>query len=157
MLPRRGGLAVLRQHGITFEEGSFFRALTELDLAVIRAFLDAGMSPSASVAGVGPPLRATRPETKAMVRLLLDRGADANQADARGNTVLMEAASKGCDREVMKILLAAGANAGAVNAAGLSAFEMGLYAAHDGLEVLIAAGYRLPPEKVNSTERAYAG
>ena len=166
-----GGLAVLRQHGITFEEGSFFRALTELDLVVIRAFLDAGMSPSASVAGVGPPLRAalfagracspaerpTRTETKAMVRLLLDRGADANQADARGNTVLMEAASKGCDRDVIKILIGGGAKVGAVNAAGLSAFEMGLYAAHDGLEELIAAGYRLPPEKVKSTEQAYAG
>ena len=166
-----GGMALLRERKITFEEGSFFRALTESDLPVIRAFLDAGMSASASVAGVGPPIRAalfagqacsaaerpTRPETKAMVRLLLDRGADPNLADARGNTALMEAASKGCDRELMRILINAGAKVGATNAAGLSAFEMGLFVGHDGLEELIAAGYRLPPEKAKMYEQGYAG
>ena len=138
---------------------------------MIRAFLDAGMSASASVAGVGPPIRAalfagqgcsaterpTRPETKAMVRLLLDRGADPNQADARGNTALMEAASKGCDRELMKILINAGAKVSASNAAGLTAFEIGLFVGHDGLEELIAAGYRLPPEKAKMYEQGYAG
>jgi hypothetical protein len=36
----------------------------------------------------------------------------------------------------------------AKNAAGLTAFEMGLWMGHDGLEELIAAGYRLPRDKV---------
>lgn len=166
-----GGMALLRERKITFEEGSYFTALTELDVPVIRAFLDAGMSASTSVAGMGPPIRAalfggqgcsaterpTKPATKAMVRLLLDRGADPNMADARGNTALMEAASKGCDRELMKILIGAGAKVGATNAAGLTAFEMGLFFAHDGLEELIAAGYRLPPEKAKTYAQAYAG
>jgi hypothetical protein len=166
-----GGMALLRARKITFEERSFFRALTESDVPVIRAFLDAGMSPTASVGGVGPPLRAalfggrgcspterpTSADTKAMVRLLLDRGADPNLGDERSNTPLMEAAGKGCDRDLIKILLTAGARMDAKNAAGLTAFEMGLYSGHDGLEELIAAGYRLPPDKVKAYEQGYAG
>ena len=166
-----GGMALLRARKIAFEEGAYFTALAASDVPVIRAFLDAGMSASAPVAGVGPPIRAalfggqgcsaaerpTRPDTKAMVRLLLDRGADPNLADANGNTALMTAAGKGCDRELMKILIAAGAKVGATNSAGLTAFEMGLFVGHDGLEELIAAGYRLPPEKAKMYEQGYAG
>ena len=92
-----------------------------------------------------------------MLRLLIERGADVNAADEHGNTALMEAASKGCDRETIKILLAAGAKIDATNAAKLTAFEMGLYSGHDGLEELIAAGYRLTPEKAKAYTQGYAG
>ena len=92
-----------------------------------------------------------------MVRLLLDRGADANRGDAKGFTPLMAAAMSGCDRVVMKMLLAAGAKAGATNAAGLAAFDMGVFQGHDGLEELIAAGYRISPEKASAYEKAFAG
>ena len=91
-----------------------------------------------------------------MVRLLLDRGADPNLADGNGNTALMAATMKGCDRELTKMLVAAGAKVGATNAGGQSAFDMGLFFGHDGLEELIAAGYRLPPEKVKGYESAYS-
>jgi len=68
----------------------------------------------------------------------------------------MAASMKGCDREVMKMLIVAGAKIGAKNPAGLSAFDMGLYSGHDGLEELIAAGYRLLPDKAKGYEKAFA-
>jgi len=171
---RRGdeatAVALLRERKITMEPGSYFQALAATDVAVVRAFLDAGMSPSDPVAGSGPPLvvalqagdacapteRPTKADTRALIQLLLERKADANRADANGFTPLMAAAMKGCDRAVMKLLIGAGAKVGATNKMGLSAFEMGLFSAHDGLDELIAGGYRLPPDKAKAYETAYA-
>ncbi len=165
------GVALLRERGITMDDGSWFQALSRTDVPVARAFLDAGYSAKAPVAGSGPPLvvalqvgnacapsvRPSKADTKALLKMLLERGADANGAGPNGFTPLMAAAMMGCDREVMKMLIAAGAKVGTTNPAGLSAFDMGLYAGHDGLEELIAAGYRLPPEKAKGYEKAYAG
>jgi hypothetical protein len=130
-------------------------------MPMIRAFLDAGMSPTASVSDLGPPIRVvlftsdachprerpTPPEPKQVVKLLLERGADVNAADKSGNSALSEAASKGCDRELVRMIIKAGANINATNFAGLTPFEMGLFTGSDGLEEIIAAGYRLPPQK----------
>ena len=164
-------VALLRERNVTMDPGSYFQALMRTDVPVVRAFLDAGYSSTAPVAGSGPPLvvalevgescspatRPTKADTKVLIKLLLERGADANGHGANGFTPLMAASMKGCDREVMKMLIAAGAKVGATNPSGLSAFDMGLYAGHDGLEELIAAGYRLPPEKAKAYESAYAG
>ena len=156
------GMEVLRARKVTFETSSFYRALSDVDVELVRAFLDAGMSPTASLDDNGPPMRVmlfsstacapnvrpTRAETKAVIKLLLERGADVNAGDARANTAITEAASKGCDRELMRMLIKAGAKINATNASGLTPFEMGLWYAHDGLEELLAAGYRMPPDKV---------
>lgn len=158
------GMALLRARKISFEESSWYRALSEVDVNVVSAFLDAGMSPTNSVADMGPPIRVmlfsnnacapnvrpTKGETKAIVKMLLDRGADIHAADKHGNNALTEAASKGCDRELIRMLIKAGAKINVGNSSGLSPFEMGLWMGHDGLEELIAAGYRLPPEKVKA-------
>lgn len=165
-----GGMAVLRARKIAFEPDMFQRALYEGDVEVVRAFLDAGMSAKAAFPNTGTPLwvmlfdaracnpaqRPTRAETKAVMRLLLERGADPNLADAHGNVPLMAAATRGCDREVMRMLLKAGARVDAKNSAGLTPFEFGLIFAHDGLEELLAAGYRLPPDKAKAYREAYA-
>ncbi len=156
------GLAYLRSQNVKFDEHSWFLALNKLDVPLVQAFLDAGMSPNDSVADLGPPIRAmlfgssacapnerpTKPETKAIVKLLLERGADIQAADKNGNTATSEAASKGCDRELIRMLIKAGAKINAKNGSGLTPFEMGLWSGHDGLEEFIAAGYRLPPDKV---------
>jgi HEAT repeat protein len=165
------GMNLLRERKITFEESSFYRALSEADVEAVRAFLDAGMPITGSVSDMGPPIRVmlfnanachptkrpTKPETKALLKLLLERGADPNGSDKNGNTALMEAASHGCDRELTRMLIKAGAKVGATNAQGLSPFEMGLFYAHDGLEELIAAGYRLPPDKARMYSEGYKG
>ena len=154
------------------DPGSAFQALMMLDAATVRGLLDAGLAPSGDLAGNGAPLyvvlqwaplscspavRPTKAETKAMVKMLLERGADANAGDRNGNTPLMAAASHGCDRELMRTLIASGAKVDAAGKTGLTAFEQGLVSGHDGLEELIAAGYRIPAEKAKALEQAYAG
>ena len=163
------GMSLLRARKVTFEPSSYFRALSEGDVELVRAFLDAGMSPKDSLMDLGPPMRVmlfagqacnpnvrpTKAQTKEIVKMLLERGADIDGADGHGNTALMEAASKGCDRELIRTLVKAGANIAATNTAGLTPFEMGLWMGHDGLEELIAAGYRLPPAKVKGYLEGY--
>ena len=164
-----GGMAVLRARKVMFEPPMFYRALSEVDVELVRAFLDAGMSPKDSLLEMGPPMRVmlfggtacdprerpTKAATKEIVRMMLDRGADVNVSDKHGNTALMEAASKGCDRELIRTLIKAGAKINATNVSGLTPFEMGLWMGHDGLEELIAAGYRLPAAKVKGYNEGY--
>lgn len=163
------GLDVLRARGAKLDEHSFYRALGERDTELVQAFLDAGLSADQALESTGenplrfmlrgacsPLQRPSAAETKATARLLLARGANVNATDGHGNTALMEAAMQGCDRELMGILIKAGAKVGLKNASGLSAFEMGLYSGHDGLEELVAAGYRLPADKVALYKQAYA-
>jgi HEAT repeat protein len=163
------GMAALRARKIAFAPDQFFRALMEVDVELVRAFLDAGMSPSASLSNMGPPMRVmlfagrgcspgvrpTGAETKSVVKLLIERGADLNAADANGNSALTEAASKGCDRELIRMLLKAGAKMDAKHSSGLHPFEMGLWSGHDGLEEFLAAGYRLPPDKAKMYLEGY--
>jgi HEAT repeat protein len=163
-------LSFLRSRKLTLDTNSFFGALTERDPAVVQAYLDAGTNPNDRASADGdsplaflfraaacsPAQRPTPGPVKEIVKLLLDRGADVNLADARANTPLMAAAMGGCDRETMGLLVKAGAKLDAKNAAGLTAFEMGLFSGHDGLEELIVAGYRLPPDKAALYRQGYA-
>lgn len=162
-------LSLLRSKKMAFDVNSFFGALSERDPAVVQAYLDAGMDPNGRAdqdgdsplsfllrAGACSPMqRPTSAAVKEIVTRLLARGADVNLADSHGNTILMAAAMGGCDRETMGLLLKAGAKPDAKNSAGLSAFEMGLYSGHDGLEELIAAGYRLPADKAALYRQGY--
>ena len=162
-------MATLRARKVPFEWQMFYRALGEVDVELVRAFLDAGMSPSASLNDMGPPIRVmlfsgeacapnvrpTKADTKTIVKMLLDRGADIHAGDGHGNTAITEAAGKGCDRELIRMLIKAGAKINATNASGLTPFEMGLWSGHDGLEELIAAGYRLPPDKAKMYLEGY--
>ncbi len=164
------GLAVLRARGEEFTEAAYMRALMNADAELVGAYVDAGMSPDLRFAGADdrrplhlllfshaacdPGVRPTAPATFAIVESLLARGADANAADARGNTPLMFAADK-CDGALLGKLLAAGARVGARNVSGLTALEMTIWSANDGLEVLIGAGARLSAETAAAYREAY--
>jgi hypothetical protein len=164
------GLSVIRARKVEFAWDQFYKAIGDRDVELVRAFLDAGMSPrnpfpgarhetplSAAVSGTGcsATVRPTAAPTVTLVQLLIARGADASIADEHGNTPLMEAAMGGCDAVLMSALIKAGGRINATNQAGLTAFEFGLFAAHDGLEPLLAAGYRLPADKVKVYLDAY--
>ena len=163
-------LSLLRSKKMDFDVTSFFGALTERDPVVVQAYLDAGMDPNDRVDKAGdsplafmfragacsPMQRPTTAAVKDIARLLIARGANVNLADAQSNTPLMHAAMMGCDRETIALLIKAGAKVDAKNASGLAAFELGLYSGHDGLEELIAAGYRLPADKAATYRQGYA-
>jgi ankyrin repeat protein len=96
-----------------------------------------------------------KPDTgRAIAKLLLERGADVNQADEQKNTALMFAADK-CDRQTLRLLLKAGAKLNARNWANLTALEMGIVSGNSGLEELIEAGARLDAAKARAYADAY--
>jgi HEAT repeat protein len=161
----------LRAKGVAFEESQFAKALREADLQVVSAFLDAGMSvnhkfvetfsqtPLGALMRWGPcdpNARPTPDNVRETLELLLASGGDVNGADQNGITPLMDAASKGCDRVVMRTLIKAGARLGDKDKNGLTAFEFGAWSGHDGLEELIAAGYRMPAARAQELIAAYA-
>ena len=163
-------LSFLRSKKMAFDTNSFFRALNERDPAMVQAYLDAGMDPNGRADADGdsplsfllragacsPQQRPTAAPVKEIMKALLAGGADVNLADSHGNTILMAGAMGGCDRETLGTLIKAGAKIDAKNTAGLTAFEMGLFSGHDGLEELIAAGYRLPADKAALYRQGYA-
>jgi len=163
-------MTALRSMDADFDEMAFFRALSLANGAKIRSYLDAGVSPNYRFASMNNQsafyalvnsMRAcnakTRPtpqETKDLVRLFLEKGADPNITDNMGNTPLMGAASK-CDAELIQILLDAGADPNAKSKFGLTAIESSFMYANDGIDALIAAGARLPADKVDTYKTTY--
>jgi HEAT repeat protein len=164
------GLSVIRARKVEFAEDQFYKAIGDTDLDLTRAFLDAGMSAknpfpfgnkdtplmaAVSRTACDATVRPTASPVVNLVQLLIARGADASITDEHGNTPLMQAAMGGCDAIVMGAMLKAGGRVNAVNKAGLTAFEFGLFAGHDGLDALVAAGYRLPADKIKVYLDAY--
>lgn len=168
---RDKALEFLRENQYKFTEEAYFSALNEVEPEIVKAFLDAGMSPNHKFSrSYGNPaisvvleadeacsaeVRPSPADGKAILKLLLARGGDANITDDRGMTPLMVAVQD-CDPEVIKILLAAKANMNAKNITGMTAFEFGLYNVTDGAAALVAAGFRLSAEKVKLYNEAYA-
>lgn len=168
---RDKALETLREYHYAFTEEAYFSALNDVEPDIVTAFLDAGMSPNQKFAnsygnpvlrvvleaseGCDPAVRPAADDAKALVKLLLARGADPNIADDRGNTPLMTAAER-CDPAIVKMLLDAKADMNKKNITGMTAFEFGLWNATDGAAALAKAGFRLPPDKVKMYREAYA-
>ncbi|HEY5610536.1 MAG TPA: HEAT repeat domain-containing protein [Thermoanaerobaculia bacterium] len=167
---RERALETLREYHVKFDEESFYLSINDVEPEIITAFLDAGMSPNHRFASMfgEPPLRTllrasegcsagvrpTSDTTKALVKLLLSRGAEPNLADENGSTILM-AAVENCDPEIVKTLLAAKADMNAKSKADLTAFEFGIWGMTDGAATLVAAGFRLSAEKAKIYLDAY--
>jgi HEAT repeat protein len=161
------GLAALRERKLDFDEPSFNRALMTADGDAVRAYLDAGMSANHVFADenrrtplmilfFGRQACAQGAEGRAIVSLLIQRGANVNAQDEKQNTPLMFAADN-CDRETLRMLLKAGAKLNTKNWAGLTALSMGIVSGNPGLEELIAAGARLDAQTAKAYADAYKG
>jgi len=167
---QKQAMANLRSMDASFDEMAFFRALTRVDEAKIRGYLEAGVSPDFqftsmqnrpalyvlvnSMRACNAKVRPTSEKVKGLVRLFLEKGANPNQADNLGNTPLMGAASK-CDAELIQLLLDAGADPQIKSKAGLTAIEFSFMFANDGADALIQAGARISADKVKSFKAAY--
>lgn len=162
LLPSRGGRPPADAREALVE------ALWSLDESAIAALLDAGASADASLDprntrplhllffGPGCSLRErpTAAATGRIATLLIERGADVDAADGRGNTPLMLAAAE-CDAPTVRLLLQAGADMGATNMLGLTAFELTLANVSDAADALLEAGFRLTPEAAARYRRTY--
>jgi ankyrin repeat protein len=104
--------------------------------------------------GCSLQVRPTPAATKKITRVLLDRGADPNAVDDRGNSVL-KLAALACDGEVIRMLIDAGVDVNATDQNGMAAFELTLWSGTDAADALLEAGYRLPADKAATYREAY--
>jgi len=156
------GLSKLRELDIPFDESGFYQALMEAQPQVVRAFLDAGMSPSHPFPkdDARHPLmvlffyracRANQPTSAAAIEIakdLLAAGANVNQTDDNGMTPMMFAALS-CDGPTVRLLLAAGAKLRTIARGNkVTALTNALGLNNQAAEELIASGARLDPEDV---------
>jgi len=166
-------LAALRSAGVDFAPEQMWRALSELKEETVRLLLDAGIDANERLDDVGMrPLHVlyfgsgctvmsypSPTATTALTHLLLERGADPDVPDDRGNTALKLAASA-CDGSVVKILIEAGADMEATDNFDMTAFDLAIgisaFSGSDAPETFLDAGFRLSPEKAATYRKSYA-
>jgi ankyrin repeat protein len=165
------GLEALRALGVKFDERSFSKAITGVQPGAVEAFLDAGMSADhrfsrlgfntlhtllESGSGCDAGVRPTPEPTKAVLRLLIARGADVNAQHEGGRNTPLMFAMNACDGEIVKALFAAGADPKLRNASDMEAFSFSLlYKNKDAVDALLATGYRLPRNDYATLKKAY--
>jgi ankyrin repeat protein len=112
------------------------------DPAIIRVLVEAGANVNEpDRRGLTPLVRAITSNSAAVTQTLIELGADVNQADERGNTPLHYAAlSDYGETEVVRLLLAAGANRKVKNKDGLAPAEAARKFKYANLAELIGAG-----------------
>jgi HEAT repeat protein len=165
-------LAALRSAGIDFDPHSVWLALNEVDVEKVRLFLDAGIDPNERLDDVGMrPLHVlyfgsgctvmsypSPAETTTLTKLLIERGADPNIADDRGNTAL-KLAVMGCDGSVVTTLIEGGADMNATDGFGMTAFDLAVgisaFSGSDAPQALLDAGFRPSPEKLAELRKNY--
>jgi hypothetical protein len=120
-------------------EDAFLDACEAASLSAVKLFLDASVSANSARLGK-TAIHHVLSDTKqasitpheeqriAVLRVLVERGANVNQSDDRGDTCLHRAARRG-EKQITYLLISAGADINARNQAGETALEI---AAHQG-------------------------
>jgi HEAT repeat protein len=166
-------LAQLRSNGIAFEPHRMWQAINNLEVENVRLLLDAGIDPNERLDDAGMrPLHVlyfgsgctvmsypSPDSTTTLTHLFLERGADPNIADDRGNTALKLAASA-CDAKIVRILIAAGADMAKEDNFGMTAFDLAIgisaFSGSDAPEAFIDAGFRITPENAAKLRENYS-
>lgn len=138
----------LAKRDIKFTEGAFRGAVIDGDSEVVKFFVEAGMPPDTG----GALASAIDVKSPAVVKVLVDAGADVNALGPYRQSPLIGAASMG-DPEVVKILLAGGADPNIPNEYGIA--PLSVAAEQGNLEIvrILIAG----KADVNAIEQPYGG
>jgi ankyrin repeat protein len=137
--------ALMRKSPATPDRGALSGALSNGDVDLVKSLLSKGIAPDPQ-AGENPPLVAAAGAWKnrlALVKALVEAGARAEVRDADGKTPLMEAARWSGDEptEVVKYLLAHGADPKARDRKGVTAWRRAMEEGHNATaKALEAAG-----------------
>lgn len=149
---RKAALSKLQELGIEFSPKSFSDVLSgNCKSEVLQLFLDAGISANARTATGANTLivlilnSVDKEEVVKCAQLLIERGADVKIADNTGQTALHYAAGRG-NPELVKVLIAAGADVNAIDRRGFSVLERTF--SSEITEILKAAGAK---ERVSET------
>jgi len=139
---RRTARDLIAERGLEVSLSAYFETASLGDVAACRLYLDAGFSPDLSdQKGVSVLSRAVRAGHLAVVRLLLDAGADVNHLSRdRGNSALMDAAADG-QTDIVAELLARGADLSGVSRNGQNVLVLAVgRGAEDTAALLLDAG-----------------
>jgi hypothetical protein len=126
----------LQSRRVAFTEDKFRSAALDGDAALVKLFVDAGMSPDAG----GALAAAIDVKAAEVVRVLAEAGANVNAPGPFGQTPVFNAASSG-SLEAVKALVAAGADVNAANEYKIAPLSTAAEQGHlEIVKALIAAG-----------------
>jgi hypothetical protein len=127
----------LKQLGIEYNESKFRDLILRDDVDAVKLFLEAGMPVEAENALT----EAVERGNPAMVKLLIDAGANVNKRDRSGGPLVMLATEK---PEIMKLLIAAHADVNIANNYKVDALAEAAEQGHDDVvKMLLAAGAKV--------------
>ena len=137
--------------GFEYSDESFRRAIVDGHVEALKMFLKLGKTPNARDTG-GEPLLVLAasfcgsrpgPNRTAVILALIEAGADVKVANSINSTALLETAQYGCDLEVARALLKAGADPNAKTRGGSTPLWWATYNRRDDLIALLkSAGAR---------------
>ena len=138
----------LQKRDVKFTEGAFRGAVINGNAEIVKLFVDGGMPPDTA----GALASAIDVKSPAVVKVLVDAGADVNAMGPSRQSRLLNAASMG-DPEVVRILLAAGADPNIPNEYGIAPLSSAAEQGHLEIAKILIAG----KADVNAIEQPYGG
>ena len=127
----------LKQKGLQFDEATFRSQILQDDADAVKLFLEAGMPVETQDA----LSVAVEHGNAAIVKILIDAGADVNKRDGYGESLVMHSTSK---PEILKLLIAAHADVTVANQYKVDALASAAEQGHDDVvRMLLAAGAKV--------------